>query len=294
MTLRHFLLSVSVLFLVSCASAGQNPGDSSDVYDPLEGLNRATFEFNYFIDGLLIKPVALMYRDLPPPAVRESVDNFLINLESPVNFANTVLQGDMNQAGNTFMRFLINSTFGVAGLFDVATGWGFPYRQEDFGQTLASWGTGEGGYLVLPILGPSNLRDAAGRVADFFMDPLRYVLLVKNDEEELYMGRAVMTGVSTRARTIAPLDDIEANSLDYYASLRSLYKQRRDYLIDNKGSRAPGEEPLPPQKNKAVKADEKPVKKQKGAVNLPQSQDGALILSQQDLPYYPPKPSAMP
>ncbi len=235
---RRLFVILSLIILTSCASANMsdgNKGDQSAVSDPIEGVNRATFEFNYFVDGLLLKPVAALYRDLPPPAVRESFDNFLQNLDSPVNFANGLLQGNLDRAGNTLFRFVVNSTVGVLGLFDVAESWfNTPHREEDFGQTLAAWDLGEGPYVMLPVIGPSNTRDSVGRVVDFFLDPLRYVLLIKNSEQELYTARTVSEAVSARAKTIAPLEDIESSSVDFYASVRSLYKQRRDYLIENR------------------------------------------------------------
>lgn len=283
--MRHFLILASLLFLVSCASAGQNPNDKL-VSDPLEGLNRATFEFNYFLDGLLLKPLAALYRDLPPPAVREGFDNFLGNLDSPVTFANQVLQGSVDEASNTLLRFVINSTVGIAGLVDVAGQWGIHSHREDFGQTLASWGAEEGPYIVWPVFGPSNVRDTAGTVADFFMDPLRYILLVKNDEPEWYFARGAAKAVSARARTIAPLDDIEENSVDFYASIRSLYKQRRDFLIENRGTTAPGEEPVNATQQKKADAA-KPNGKNNAQLNLQMLPEDRMVLSQKDLPYTP-------
>ncbi|TAH32600.1 MAG: VacJ family lipoprotein [Alphaproteobacteria bacterium] len=282
--INRFLIVLCLLALTACASANQ-PGEENVVQDPLEGLNRATFEFNYFMDGLLFKPVASLYRDLPPPPVRESMDNFLLNLHSPVNFFNGVLQGDVEHAGNTLFRFLVNSTLGVAGLFDVANNWfNVAYRQEDFGQTLGVWGMGENAYVVLPILGPSNTRDSIGRVADFFMDPLRYILLVHNDESELFMGRAATDGISQRAKTISVLDDIEAGSVDYYSSIRSLYKQRRDYLIDNREVRE-GPPPLADDKEKTKSSSIINPKKEDKKVNLQLTKDTETsLLNDQDLP----------
>jgi phospholipid-binding lipoprotein MlaA len=133
-----------------------------DDNDPLEGLNRGIFEFNRVVDGVLIKPAAQIYRGVLPQQAQDSVRSFLRNLRSPVILANDVLQGDMDRAGSTIGRFLVNTTLGIGGLFDVASELGMPFHDEDFGQTLAVWGVGEGPYLVLPLLGPSNPRDAVG------------------------------------------------------------------------------------------------------------------------------------
>ncbi len=284
--LNRFLIVFCVLALTACASANQ-PGEENVVQDPLEGLNRATFEFNYFLDGLIFKPVASLYRDLPPPPVRESMDNFLTNLHSPVNFANGILQGDVEHAGNTLFRFLVNSTIGIAGLFDVANNWfNVAYRQEDFGQTLGVWGMDDNAYVVLPIIGPSNTRDSIGRVADFFMDPLRYILLVHNDEEELFITRTAMDGISLRAKTISVLEDIESGSVDYYSSIRSLYKQRRDYMIENREVRE-GPPPLADDTEKTKSSSILENKSDK-KVNLQITKDAdTALLNDQDLPATP-------
>ncbi len=233
--MRKFVLIFGLLFLTACASATDTKSVNSGVNDPMEGLNRAMFEANYFLDGLILKPVAALYRDLPPPAVRESMDNFLINLGEPLNFINHSLQANVSGAANTLFRFVVNSTIGLLGAFDVATAWfNTPTQREDFGQTLAYWGVGDGPYAMLPILGPSNTRDTVGKVADYFMDPFRYVVDVRNREEELARARGITDGVSGRASVLAVTDDLEKNSVDYYAAIRSLYKQRRDFLIQNK------------------------------------------------------------
>ncbi len=232
--MRKILSVCFCLLLAACASQPQNQGlETTDNGDPIEGINRATFEFNYFLDGLLLNPVGALYRDLPPPAVRTAMDNVLKNLDEPMNFANTLLQGDVDQAGVTLMRFLINSTVGLLGMIDIAADWDLPYRDEDFGQTLAVWGMGDSGYVVLPVLGPSTSRDSIGRLVDFFADPFRYIAH-HNDEESWIYGRSILNAASLKAKTIEPLKDIEQNSVDFYASVRSLYKQRRNFLIENK------------------------------------------------------------
>lgn len=281
---------VSLLVLLSaCASANQSMDKDAAINDPAEGFNRATFEMNYFIDGLILKPVGSLYRDLPPPAVRESFDNFLQNLDTPLTFANTVLQGNVNAAKNSFMRFLINSTVGVFGLIDVATDWGFPYQEEDFGQTLAVWGVAEGPYTVLPVLGPSNTRDSIGKLADLFMDPFRYVVKVRNGEDDLYLARNVSDSISARAKLVGPLEDIEQGSVDFYASLRSLYKQRRDYLIENKDFHNPkSDNGVDPNADKPQTSPVKKIKKssvESPLLNLQLSQNGeSIIFDQIQLP----------
>lgn len=207
-----------------------------DENDPLEGLNRGIFEFNRVVDGMLIKPAAQIYRGVLPQQAQDSVRNFLRNLRSPVILANDLLQGDGDRAGKTVGRFLVNSTLGVLGLFDVASDLGMPFHDEDFGQTLAVWGVGEGFYLVLPILGPSSPRDLAGLGAEFFLDPVN-LYLRKEDLEYLTYVRAGVRGVDARARAIDVLDELERTSLDYYAAIRSLYRQQRANDINN--SRSP-------------------------------------------------------
>lgn len=223
---------------------GPEPGDN----DPLEVPNRMFFAFNEAVDFMVIRPIAVTYRYIVPTGVRNSVRNFLRNLRTPVTLANDLLQGDLERAEATFARFLINSTVGLLGLFDIAAESGIPYHDEDFGQTLGSYGAGEGFYLVLPILGPSNLRDAGGRIVDLFLDPLTYLA-----PTEVGLGRAVLTGVDFRSRNIEELDSLKADSLDFYARIRSLYRQNRESEINNGApsgetpnfSEVPGETPSP-------------------------------------------------
>ncbi|WP_193367670.1 MlaA family lipoprotein [Pelagibius marinus] len=209
-------------------SETDNFGPEPDYNDPLEVPNRMFFAFNEAIDFMVIRPVAVTYRFIVPTGVRNSVRNFLRNLRTPVTLANDLLQGDLERAEATFARFLINSTIGLLGLFDIAADSGYPYHDEDFGQTLGTYGAGEGFYLVLPILGPSSLRDGTGRIVDIFLDPLTYLA-----PREFGLGRAVATGVDFRARNIEELDALEADSLDFYARIRSLYRQNRVNEINN-------------------------------------------------------------
>ncbi len=223
---------LAAALLAGCASSEGPAVAADEINDPFEPVNRAVFTFNEGLDTLALKPAATGYRLFVPPEVRGGVDNALTNLKSPVVLANDMFQGNGERAFNTFMRFLINSTIGVLGVFDVADRWGYTVHDEDFGQTLAVWGMREGPYLMLPLLGPSNPRDAIGFVVDYFLDPFRYVYL--NTDEE-YLG-TVQTGtraVNAREQQLETIDEIKKSSLDYYAAVRSLYRQRRNSEIAN-------------------------------------------------------------
>ncbi|MGE0251847.1 MAG: VacJ family lipoprotein [Dongiaceae bacterium] len=231
-------LTFGVLSAPAYAQLPPGNGDSEElavpVNDPLEGLNRGIFAFNRAVDKVVVRPVSVVYKTVIPRFAQRGVTNFLRNLDHPVIFANNVLQGRVETALNTLFRFVFNSTFGVFGLFDVATEMGMPYKPDDFGQTLATWGVGDGPYLVLPLIGPSNARDGVGRLVDFFADPWRYVA-DNMDEEELTYIRYGMVTIDARSRNMKAFDDLERNSLDFYATLRSLYKQRRDFILRGKG-----------------------------------------------------------
>ena len=246
-----------VLVLASGCATAPDPGDAEavaefkEISDPGEPTNRAIFGLNRFLDTVILNPLASGYRKLPD-VVQRSVHNFLNNLRSPVILFNDVLQGKPGRAGTTLARFFINSTVGIVGLGDVADGMGFAFHNEDFGQTLAVWGVGEGPYVMLPIFGPSNPRDAVGLVADFFADPLN-LWLGNIGYEGAIVARGGLRGVDERARNFDALDDLERSSLDFYAAIRSLYRPRRvDQISDGEGTAilpAPslgGEEPLFP------------------------------------------------
>ncbi len=225
------------VLLTGCAST-PSPGEealseSEQINDPFEGLNRGIFAFNQFADALIIKPLALLYRLLLPPEVRRGVHNTLENLHAPVTLANDLMQGEGGRAGNTIGRFLINSTVGIGGLMDVAADFGIEGHREDFGQTLSVWGSGGGPYIIIPILGPSNLRDVTGLVADAFLDPLNYYA-----PDDALLARTLVRGIDERERVLDTLDEIERTSLDFYATLRSLYRQHRNNQIRN-GEPAP-------------------------------------------------------
>jgi len=235
-------VAFSFSLLVGCAT----PPDPKDkeavaefeqVNDPGEPTNRAIFAFNQTVDKVVLKPTAGMYRDLVPPPIRTSVHNALDNLRSPVVLVNDLLQGEWERARITVMRFLVNSTIGVLGIGDPATDMGYVYHNEDFGQTLARWGADEGPYVMLPVLGPSNPRDAVGLVVDFLIDPFNWWAANSHREYATY-SRTGTRVTDERARNYDALEDLERSSLDYYAALRSLYRQRRADEISNGASSA--------------------------------------------------------
>lgn len=236
-TLRLTASAVALALVAGCATPPSADDKEARAEweannDPLEPMNRAVFDFNQGADRLVIKPVAQGYREVVPEFGRDRVHDFLTNLQEPWNAVNSALQGNMEGAGESLGRFAMNTTFGVLGIMDVADDAGLPKRSEDFGQTLAVWGVGDGPYLVLPILGPSGARDAGGKVVDWYADPVSYYLR----EESIDWAKWTITitrGIDTRERYLDVLDDVERNSLDYYSSLRSLYRQRRDAEIRN-------------------------------------------------------------
>ncbi len=211
------------------AALGTLPAAAQQVSDPLEPVNRAIFRFNDAVDRAVLEPVARGYRYVAPAPVRRSVRNFLGNLRSPVTLANDLLQGERDRAGTTLARFMINTTLGVGGLFDAAAALGHQPHDEDFGQTLGRWGVGDGPYLVLPLLGPSNLRDAGGRVGDYFFDPLSQCCIT----DEAALARFGTGALSEREQALEVVDDLRRNTLDVYATVRSAYAQRRAAQIRN-------------------------------------------------------------
>ena len=211
--------------------------EPSEVKDCFEGVNRATFAFNQALDGIIFKPVASVYKKIPSP-VRSGVSNSLDNLTNLVTIPNNILQGDFALAGINTGRFLINSTVGVLGIFDVAHALGISeYEKEDYGQSLAKAGVGPGCYIVLPVLGPSTARDAVASVTNFVGGDAWYNVTVKNDTHYFrdvdYYSSKVTSGVDFRAKNYDSIENLEENSLDFYASVKSLYLQDRQQKIAN-------------------------------------------------------------
>ena len=237
MRLSQTLCRLALIAGLSCgvvasvpSSAWAAPGQPEAINDPLEGINRYTFAFNEAVDMVVLRPVAEVYSFLLPQYGQDRIRNILRNLRGPLIFVNQILQGDVTNATETLGRFLVNSTIGVVGIWDVATDWGLPYRNADFGQTFGKWGIGSGPYLILPILGPSSIRDAVGLVGDYYGDPVNITLWNSMDDDDantIIVSRAVISAVDTRARLIKTIDDLRKNSLDYYATVRSVYSQRR-------------------------------------------------------------------
>jgi phospholipid-binding lipoprotein MlaA len=232
------------LALAGCAGMPSADRGSSD--DPLEPLNRAVLDTNTALDSAFIKPIAEFYRQTVPPFVRDRIRSAIDNLAEPRIFVNDLLQGRANAAGITLARFFINTTVGVAGMFDLATPQGLPKQSGDFGQTLYTWGIADGPYLVLLFFGPSNLRDAFGLGVDLFTTP---PALVVTGQVGMVTGFAVGTvdGIDLRSRNIESLDEIIASALDYYSSLKSITRQQRQaQLREAQGLQAEPQELVDP------------------------------------------------
>jgi phospholipid-binding lipoprotein MlaA len=232
------LVALSAL-LCSGLAACSTTQYSSEIDDPMEGFNRAVFAFNDAFDQALIRPIAVGYRTVVPRPARTGLRNFTRNLRAPVNFANELMQGDIDGAGRVFTRTAVNTFIGLGGLIDVAAMEGIPYDQEDFGQTLAVWGLGHGPYVVLPVLGPSSVRDASGIGVDMLLDPMNwYFYNVRPKNEGWRYARAAAEGVVKREELLDALDDLRRNSFDYYAAMRSAYVQRRQAMVRDGNSEA--------------------------------------------------------
>ncbi|MDC1177749.1 VacJ family lipoprotein [Candidatus Pelagibacter sp.] len=240
---KKIIIFLSIVLLALNANAASDgeltlkKNEPSEIKDCFENLNRATFAFNQVLDGIVFKPVASAYRVLPIP-VKSGVSNSLDNLSNLVTIPNNILQGDLKKAGINSGRFVINTTIGLLGLIDAAKLLGLPeYEKEDYGQSLAKLGVGPGCYLVLPVLGPSTARDTAASLANFMGGDAWYNVTVKNDTQHFsdidYYSSRVTAGVDFRAKNYDSIENLEKNSVDFYASVKSLYLQDRQQKILN-------------------------------------------------------------
>ncbi len=241
-------LSIFVFFLqTSTANAGstseelKGSGSNDTANECFEGFSRAMFKFNHALDGALFEPIAKGYRALPV-GLRKGTSNVVNNLRSLLTLTNNVLQGDFRKAGDTAGRFVVNSSIGILGIWDPATGLGFEdHGKEDFGQTIGVWGSGSGCYFVLPILGPTTARDAVGLVGNMFLDPVYQIthnteVANRSYSEHNYWYYRSTGAVDFRAKNIESFDTIEETSIDLYASIKSLYLQNRNKKISNSES----------------------------------------------------------
>ena len=234
-------IKVLTLTLILCQFLALSSSYSAEKYtagECFEGVSRATLKFNMGLDKALFKPIAKGYRALPVP-IRSGTSNAIENLRSLLTLSNNLLQGDWQLAGNTAGRFAVNSTVGILGFFDPAAKMGLEKKsREDFGQTLAVWGSNSGCYFVLPVLGPTTARDAVGLIGNTFLDPVYQIthnteVMDRSYSEHNYWYFRGTDGVDFRSKNIESIDSLEKNSIDFYASVKSLYLQNRIQKISN-------------------------------------------------------------
>jgi phospholipid-binding lipoprotein MlaA len=275
---RSSLLGTCIVMAVAGILGGCTtpPGEDpknvvyNEVQDPLEPLNRYFFDVNNALDAVALKPAAHIYRDAVPDGVRDSVSNFLTNISQPIYFINNIAQGDIDGAGDNMGAFFTNTFLGVGGLFDVAQ---IDTDDEDLGQTMAVWGIPEGPYLVLPVLGPNTTREAAGIVGELFIDPANLVA-ANNDISNFTLYRAGGNVLDFRSKSLESLDEIEKNSIDFYAAVRSLYRQNRKSAILD------GDEALTPLPDISFDLDDDEPKKSDSISFLFEEDDAADLKSQ--------------
>ena len=238
--LRAVILSLFIATSSIAGSDGQNElskNTNGQVKDCFEKLNRGIFAFNQALDGALFEPLAKGYKHLPSP-IRSGTSNFTGNISTLLTIPNNILQGNFGIAGKNVMRFIVNSTIGIIGIFDPASAIGLnSYDKEDFGQTLGTWGMGEGCYLVLPVLGPSTARDTFGSLGNYLGGDAWYNVTVNNDTHYFsdfdYYASKGAEGIDFRAKNFDDINNLEENSVDFYASVKSLYLQDRKKRILN-------------------------------------------------------------
>lgn len=234
------LLYITLFAISASAATSDDDSDFSDEYDeydkaydgynavndPFEGVNRAIYQFNDVLDNAVLEPVARGYRVVVPELGRTSIGNFFQNLLEPINMLNSLLQAKPEKVATSFWRFIINTSWGIGGLFDVSKEAGLHDVDEDFGQTLGYYGIDQGPYVILPLLGPSTFRDGIGQVGDAFSDPFNYWFTRYG-----ITARAVGNAIDTREGLLELTDEIQRTALDPYATTRSLYLQRRKALV---------------------------------------------------------------
>jgi phospholipid-binding lipoprotein MlaA len=232
------LLTLVVAGLAGCATPP--PADDPDAVadfkqtnDPLEPTNRVFYAINNGLDTVILKPAAEAYRFVVPTPVRNGIHNLLSNIGTPVQLTNDMLEGKPKRAGDTLMRFVINTTVGVGGIFDLATKWGYPDHDADFGMTLALWGVPEGPFLFLPVLGPTDPRDAVGFGVDVALDPFTWIGWPHDTGLTVFKWtRYGLNAVDARERVLDAIEQIKKTALDPYATFRSLYRQHRHAQIE--------------------------------------------------------------
>ena len=235
-TIIFFLFNYN-LFASESDQVNTQPDDfetskvEDEIYDPFEPVNRAIFSFNNVADRVVLEPVAKGYKKLPSP-IQSGISNFLSNFRAALVVVNQLLQGQGENAIQSSGRFIINSTVGLLGIFDVAEKIGIEEKEEDFGQTLATWGVGDGFYIVLPLFGPSNIRDTSGMLITMVTDPIN-AYAVSEGEAWLVPMRTAANAVDQRSKIIDEVNALRDNSVDYYAAVRSSYYQNRKAAIAN-------------------------------------------------------------
>lgn len=211
-----------------------NAAEEETINDPLEPINRIFFALNRVIDTVVLKPVAVVYSTVLPTPVQNGIGNFIQNLASPIYFLNHALQGNPEAAAKTALRFLMNTTMGLGGILDAGAELGYPETPTGFADTLGVWGVDTGPYLMLPIIGPSSFRGATGFAGDYYSNPFSYIFAKKRHHHKRRWMLYALTGTETvhnRSKVIGPLDDLEKNSADYYASIRSIHLQQQQYKV---------------------------------------------------------------
>ena len=241
--MKNFLITSLIAIMLTANVSADTDGENTlskkqkPVKDCFERLNRATFSLNNSLDKAIFKPVAKSYRNLPT-SIRKGTSNALNNISSLITIPNNILQGEFKTAGINTGRFVVNTTLGILGIYNVAENMGFSeYEKEDYGQTLGRWGVGAGCYVVLPVLGPSTIRDTAASFINVLGgDPYYNASTHGNNEflsDKVYMTTKVLSGIDFRAKNLESIDNLEKNSMDFYASVRSLYLQDRQQKIKN-------------------------------------------------------------